>query len=101
MAVSPLIPNPASHAAKTTDATRESEVNGSERSPYKHNMKYSSHVTNEREITEQLNDDVRHKYIKGMILYLILLNGSMHPPLLLALLPCRCTWRLMMSMVVS
>ncbi|RAL15686.1 TFIIH complex serine/threonine-protein kinase subunit KIN28 [Aspergillus homomorphus CBS 101889] len=63
MAVSPLIPPPP-HEAKVTDTPKKTEVNSTERLLHNQNTIPFFHSTNEREVTEQLNDDVRHKYIK-------------------------------------
>lgn len=67
MAVSPLVPHASSVAASSSNAGNKFENDSGTNSPNKTKRSSSpQRMKNpDREITEQLNDDVRHKYIKG------------------------------------
>ncbi|RAH62436.1 serine/threonine protein kinase [Aspergillus piperis CBS 112811] len=66
MAVSPLVPHASSVAASSSNAGNKFENDSGTNSPNKTKRSSSpQRMKNpDREITEQLNDDVRHKYIK-------------------------------------
>ena len=70
MAVSPLVPHSPSVANPSTTTVKLKAANA--QSPTKKPGNASSSLPSQntdRELTEQLNDDVRHKYIKGNILF--------------------------------
>lgn len=84
MAVSPLVPH--SPAAGTSSPAKLRAANArSEATKPKNTSSPQPSQNTDRELTEQLNDEVRQKYVKGMcsqesrlsVLFLILISPDM------------------------
>lgn len=76
MAVSPLVPHSPSVATPSATKVKLKATDTQSSAPKPGSTSSSLPPQNtDRELTEQLNDDVRHKYIKGSILFAISHGG--------------------------